>query len=203
MKEHSDQQWKIQVLLEEKDFEHLTPNERQLVLSEMDEETYRISRRLILEAEHLLDESSEVQPAPLILPLATSAPRTGVYKALLAVSAAVIAFLLFFPLSERIVVQKEVEYLTQTDTVVERQYVYDTIFEIQTIERIKTVKEIVEVQVPTTPTLAVTTQEENRVLEAPTVVSLPELLEFGSPSTNRSAEHDPTSALLPDRVLNR
>lgn len=151
----------IEELIASKDFDELTSKERELVLKEFSESEYKLRRRVVLEAESLLeDESHFVMPDPQIkanLKAALNAKqknwsfenilesiigtRIPAYQVVLGVLLLAFGFMWFDGDKSKVqVITKErIVYQPQIDTIVVKEEI--------PVEKIKIIEKIVEVPV--------------------------------------------------------
>jgi hypothetical protein len=139
-------EWKLQNLLEQKNFSELSIPEKELVKELITKEEYLIRRELIVVTK---EESDSIIPLPLVFPVKKTRVVIPLYQAFFAVAAtALVMLFLRFPYSNLgdIKGENEIKYVSVTDTIKEIEYVYDTVY--KEIEKTKIVEK--KVYVPKT-----------------------------------------------------
>jgi hypothetical protein len=126
------QQEVIQELIETKVYDDLTLLERNLVLSEMTEDEYRLRALAISEARFVY---ADVEPRPLVL----EKQRKGIlvpiplWQAAASVAAAVIVSFFVFRTNDTVVIEKEVPLMAAADTIYLERNIVDTVVEYRTL----------------------------------------------------------------------
>lgn len=167
-------EWKLQKLLEQKDYCDLTNSEEELVIELISKNEYQLRRQLITESKK---DASILIPAPLIIEKSSNRIVIPLYQAMIAIAATILVMLFIkFPYSEILpeLESQEIRYVSVTDTIKEIEYVYDTIY--KEVEKTKVVKE--KVYVPKNQYVKVYETphyESNKVLNAPSNFQKPNL----------------------------
>ncbi len=198
-KDIKSNEWELQLLLEQKEFNELSASEKNKVEKLITEEEYSIRRQLIIATEK---ESEKLVPLPLVLPSKKTGIVIPLYQALLAIAATVLVMLfLKFPYSniEAINGSEEIKYVSITDTIKEIEYVYDTVY--KEIEKAKIVEK--KVYVPQTKikyieTYSKTDLASKEILNAPNSYQKPDLKTLiNEVDGSESLADEPASNLFP------
>jgi len=201
---------KLFELVQLKNFEDLDESELAFVLSYSDEEEYRMMRAIEVEATVMFaEETAALKAPPLILsdkkatPLVIPIWKRGIplYQTLLAVAASILLMWfinkpswLFLPIEN----ENTIEYITQTDTIVETQLISDTIIQYKYIDKPVVVEKITYVNVPSDNQPSNTTvAEEPRMLNPSSQYTVPLEDKKPHPASN-SYKNDPTKELVYD-----
>ena len=189
---------KLHDLLNEKDYSDLSNTEVEFVLIHSSKEDYVLERAVILNAKTLFHEDEDVNPAPLIIPLSYN--NTGlnkempIYQSLLLVAATIIIMLMIFPVNNNTIIDgTKTEYIVNTDTIqIEKEVIkYDTIY--QTVEKPIYINKEVYVQ---SKYCIEPIQEEPRLLNTNTRLSLPDLTKISTSNKGSSMKDDNLSSLI-------
>lgn len=181
-------------LLDQKDFEQLTAEEKAFVETHFSQEEYRLQRQMIGESASLYEETPDAPPLVIPIPavkpsfLGTTIP---LYQALIGIAATVALFLSIWPNEPETTNNSgNKPALSKTDTIIQTQIIHDTVI------RYKNYRSGNQA-----PSAAAKTDDEQflaaqmRLLEANTV-ELPDLvLEMNRPTGN-SLSNDPASERL-------
>lgn len=123
---------RIYDLIEQKEFDALTSEEKAFVLTYLDEQSYRFQRALLLDAQN--STKSIPTPKPLVLPR-KEGKTIPMYQAVLTVASVIVFFLFFMPKKEEtirtIYKQAPVQVSTQT--------IHDTILQVKEVIREKVI----------------------------------------------------------------
>lgn len=113
-------------LLENKNFEQLTAEERAFAETQLSEREYRLQRRTITGAARAFPENRPARPLVLPRPKGVTIP---LWQAAAAVAATVAVFLLLWPRQHATKTgeSQEGQLLSRTDTVIETKYITDTV----------------------------------------------------------------------------
>lgn len=113
-------------LLESRDFDQLTAEEREFATAHLPESDYRLQRKALTEAVHAFPQNRPARPLALPQEKATAIP---LWQAMTAVAATVAVFLLLWPKQETVKSgdTKSGQQLSHTDTVIETKYITDTV----------------------------------------------------------------------------
>lgn len=181
-------------LVDQKDFEQLTAEEKAFVETHFSQEEYRLQRQMIGESASLYEETPEAPP--LVIPIPAAKPSfigttIPLYQALIGIAATVALFLSIWPNEpETTNSSGNKPALSKTDTIIQTQIIHDTVI------RYKNYRSGNQA-----PSAAAKTDDEQflaaqmRLLEANTV-ELPDLvLEMNRPAGN-SLRNDPASERL-------
>lgn len=181
-------------LVDQKDFEQLTAEEKAFVETHFSQEEYRLQRQMIGESASLYEETPEAPP--LVIPIPAAKPSfigttIPLYQALIGIAATVALFLSIWPNEpETTNSSGNKPALSKTDTIIQTQIIHDTVI------RYKNYRSGNQA-----PSAAAKTDDEQflaaqmRLLEANTV-ELPDLvLEMNRPTGN-SLRNDPASERL-------
>ena len=189
---------KLQDLLHAKDYSELSKDEAEFVKMQISKEDYVLQRAVILNAAALFDSDEKTTPAALIIPSNSNTvglkKQMPIYQSLLLVAATVVIMLMIFPINNNTIIDgTNTEYIVNTDTVqVEKEVIkYDTIY--QTIEKPIYVEK--EVYLQSKPCIE-SIQEEPRLLNANTTISLPELTQSSVTNKGTSMKDDNLSSLI-------
>jgi len=178
-------------LIEQKQFDQLSSDEKQLVLSLITEEEFNLRKMLISTAPSTFEDEVAI-PAPLVIPQSSTTPfwkkPIPLYQVFMA--AAIVAFLwLVIPLNQS-GADTHTEYIVQTDTVEVEKWQIDTVF--QTTEK----PIYLEREVVVDNTIQPTQKEEPRLL-LPGPSSPIYLNENDISNNGSSLSGENSSALLP------
>lgn len=197
---------KFQSLLEQKNFDELSEEEKSFVVSFSSEEEYVLQRKIITNASHLYESNNVVAPPMAISNEVVNSiwfKKAPVYQTLLAVAATVVIMLLLRTPQDSLV-NKEVvtEYVTQTDTVYETKLVRDTFVEYVdreiVVEQIKYI-EIEKSNANNSSNVSYPKIDETgRVLSPSQSIVLPEINNRNESVAANSYKNDPTSILVSD-----
>lgn len=181
-------------LVDQKDFEQLTAEEKAFVETHFSQEEYRLQRQMIGESASLYEETPEAPP--LVIPIPAAKPSfigttIPLYQALIGIAATVALFLSIWPNEPETTNNSgNKPALSKTDTIIQTQIIHDTVI------RYKNYRSGNQA-----PSAAAKTDDEQflaaqmRLLEANTV-ELPDLvLEMNRPTGN-SLRNDPASERL-------
>ncbi|MCT4582693.1 MAG: hypothetical protein N4A35_14850 [Flavobacteriales bacterium] len=169
-------EWKLQQLLEQKDFSELSTAEKALVNEFLSPETYRLRRELLLTIQ---EEKTTLTPLPLNTPPTNTGIAIPLYQAILAIAATILV-MLFLKLPYTTIINsaesQQIKYISVTDTIKEIEYIYDTVY--KEIEKTKVVEK--KVYIPKTEIQYVKVYgnhhlKSNQVLNAPNNYQKPDL----------------------------
>jgi hypothetical protein len=179
-------------LLEGKDFNELSVQERNWVLSQISEEEYSKQRLLILDlSDALKPEDDNLIPAPLVLPSKGAIRTIPLYQAAMSVAAMALLLISIFSLfGNQTEIINNTEYIVKHDTVEVEKTIYDTVF--QTIEKKIYISK--EVAVPAENTECYI--EESRLLESNPSINLPTINLVEIENTGTSLKDDATAILI-------
>jgi hypothetical protein len=179
-------------LVDQKDFEQLTAEEKTFVETHFSQEEYRLLRQMIGESASLYEETPEAPP--LVIPAAKSSfisTTIPLYQALIGVAATVALFLSIWPNeTETTKISGNKPALSKTDTIIQTQIIHDTVIRYKNYRSGNR-----------TPSAATKTDDEQflaaqmRLLEANTV-ELPDLVIEMNRPTGNSLRNDPASERL-------
>lgn len=188
-------------LIESKNWEDLTPEERSFAETQISQEEYVFQRRILAESEDLYP--AETEPLPLAIPVVTSTlvarETIPLYQAVIAVAATVLIFLMIWPgeVKTEVAIKQPVSEVIQTDPVVEKQYVTDTIIRYVTLPAsnaqiiVDTIREFIT---------ATKLYEEPKLLEVASNLIIPELSKESLSTKGASLKEENTSQLLPKMI---
>lgn len=195
-------EWKLQCLLEEKNFNELSVPEKRIVKGLITAEEYGIRRQLIIEAKK---ESENIIPLPLVLTKKKVGVVIPLYQTVLAIAATVLfMFFLKIPYTNMQYLEgaENIKYVSVTDTIKEIEYVYDTIY--KEIEKTKTIERKVYVSVPKIKYVEINkafNSEEKEVLNSPNNYQFPDLNALiNEVDGSQSLADDSSIALLPSMI---
>jgi hypothetical protein len=116
-------------LVDQKDFDQLTPEEQAFVKTHFSEAEYRLQRQLISESHTLYETVAEVPP--LVIPVTNSSvfgKQVPLYQALIGIAATIALFLSIWPTqTEKTETQNDKPVLSKTDTIIQTKIIRDTI----------------------------------------------------------------------------
>ena len=191
-------EWELQQLLEQKNFNELSVSEKNRLKELISEDDYSFRRQIIVATEK---ENETMVPLPLVLPTKNTGIVIPLYQAMFAVAATVLVVLLLkFPYSNMQPVNgsKDVKYISITDTIKEIEYVYDTIF--KEIEKTKVVEKKVYVHQTKIEYVKVFTNADllpTDVLNSPNNYQTPDLKALiNEVDGSESLANDPTADLF-------
>lgn len=118
-----------QTLVESKEFEQLTTEEREFVERASSEANYRAERDVLVASKMLYDE---VEPQPLLIPSEKKAIVVPLYQVLLAVAASFVLGFFLFRSNQTTIELKQGETLAVTDTVYVEKLKIDTVIQTET-----------------------------------------------------------------------
>lgn len=195
-------EWKLQCLLEQKNFNELSAPEKRIVKGLITAEEYEIRRQLIIEVKK---ESENIVPLPLVLTKKKVGVVIPVYQTLLTIAATVLVmFFLKIPYTnmQHLEGSENIKYVSVTDTIKEIEYVYDTIY--KEVEKTKTIERKVYVSVPKIKYVEINkafNSEEREVLNSPNNYQLPDLNALiNEVDGSQSLADDSSIALLPSMI---
>ena len=177
-------------LLESKQFEELTDDERTFVLENCGASEYKIQRQLIVEAGKLDDEDHE--PLPLLLPVTSATNNKGgimipLYQVLIGVAALLIFFFSIWPKNNPELINHAKNEQQRIDTIYQTQLVYDTI--VQLIPQIQVVEKIIRDSVMIfMPSTIIT--EIPRLLDVKPSTALPDLTQANLKNKGKNLKED-------------
>ncbi len=181
-------------LIEAKDYNELTAEERLLVDEQLSESEYNLQRRMISEAAKLFPESTANRLLLPVHPSKTIAVRTvPLYQAIAAVAATIALFLSLWPYQEA-TSNKPVDQtqLGRIDTVIQTQIITDTIIQYIEHRNQLAVRNTITTDEVADPLIQV---KQIRLLEA-NAIQIPELNATLIHTKGNSLKDDPTSQLL-------
>jgi hypothetical protein len=116
-------------LVDQKDFDQLTPEEQAFVETHLSEAEYRMQRQLISESQTLYETVAEVPP--LVIPVTNASvfgKQVPLYQALIGIAATIALFLSIWPTqTEKTETQNDKPVLSKTDTIIQTKIIRDTI----------------------------------------------------------------------------
>ncbi|MES2555841.1 MAG: hypothetical protein V4604_06810 [Bacteroidota bacterium] len=115
-------------LLDQKDFDQLTPEEQHFVETHFSQAEYRLQRQMILESGTLYEAVTEAPP--LVIPSKSSFMGTTIplYQALIGIAATIALFLSIWPnQTEKTETSGNKPALSKTDTIIQTKIIRDTI----------------------------------------------------------------------------
>jgi hypothetical protein len=116
-------------LVDQKDFDQLTPEEQAFVETHLSEAEYHMQRQLISESHTLYETVAEV--TPLVIPVTNSSvfgKQVPLYQALIGIAATIALFLSIWPTqTEKTETQNDKPVLSKTDTIIQTKIIRDTI----------------------------------------------------------------------------
>ena len=125
----NDNEERLFDLVDQKDFDQLTPEEQTFVETHFSEAAYRLQRQLISESNTLYEAVAEVPP--LVVPMANSTvfgKQIPLYQAFIGIAATFALFLSIWPdQTEKTEVQNNKPALSKTDTIIQTKIIRDTI----------------------------------------------------------------------------
>lgn len=194
---------RIQELLGSKAFSELNADEKSFIQQHLTQEEYQLQRDIILESSMIYDDKKLVAP-PLILTKNSKSfwfKSFPMYQTGIAVAATVILmFFLKFPGKETIKTETEIKYVSQVDTLIQTEYIHDTVIEV--IEKPFIVEKTTYIEVPGAPINNTATNEEDpsRTLNPSGPYPIPT---FGVTNTSSSSSfaNDETAVLVPEMIL--
>jgi hypothetical protein len=196
---------KLQNLLEAKAFNELSASEKDFVLQHMSKQDYELQRNVILESSYLYENEETAVAPPLVIPKESKAfwfKSLPIYHTGIAVAATVLLmWFVKFPQQETIKTETKVEYVSQVDTLVQTEYVYDTVFEV--IEKPVIVEKTtyVKVEVPAADIQSTASNDEpKRMLNPSGPYPIP-TMGIDETSSSSSFTNDETAVLVQDIIL--
>ena len=194
---------KLQELMESKDFHELSSTDKEFVLNQLTEQDYQLQRDIILESQHLYDDHKKVVAPPLILSNASKSfwfKSHPIYQTGIAVAATILVmFFLKFPGKETIKKETEIQYVSQVDTLVQTEYIYDTVVEV--VEKPVIVEKTTYVEVPNaTINTTANIEDPKRVLNPGAAYPI-STIGIDETSASSSFADDETAILVQDIIL--
>lgn len=125
----NDNEERLFDLVDQKDFDQLTPEEQAFVATHFSEAEYRLQRQLISESNTLYEAVAEVPP--LVIQMAHSSvfgKQIPLYQALIGIAATIALFLSIWPdQTEKTEAQNDKPALSKTDTIIQTKIIRDTV----------------------------------------------------------------------------
>lgn len=124
------EQYVWQELIESKDFDQLTNQERAFVLKVSSESAYRFERSIVLESKTVY---GDFEPQALVIPSEKKAVGVPLYQLVLAVAASFVLGFFLFRSTATVIESGNVETIAVTDTVYVEKLKVDTVFQTETM----------------------------------------------------------------------
>ncbi len=194
---------RLQELLEQKNFEELTKEEIAFIESQMTADDYRLQRSILCESEFLYEKHNKVVAPPLTLSRESKGfwfKSLPLYQTGIAVAATVL-IMWFIQLPKEIIINPvtKTEYISKVDTVVQTEYIYDTVFE--EVEKPVVVEKITYVEVPSSQKNQPSSDSETkRMLNPENPYPISTLGEEKNSSAS-SFSQDETAVLVQDLIM--
>ncbi|CAG5081788.1 hypothetical protein [Parvicella tangerina] len=198
-----DNEIRLQELLEQKQFEELSADEKSFVLTLLTKEEYQLQRNIIIESATLYADKQNAIAPPLVpineckgfwfksLPL---------YQSGIAVAAVVLITWFIKPLEKEVIkTEAQTEYITKVDTLIKTEYVYDTVYEV--IEKPLVVEKITYVEVPVESNTPSNEYADSKRVLNPSGPYPVSTMGIDKHSTSSSFANDETAVLIPNIIL--
>lgn len=187
----NDNEERLFDLLDQKDFDQLTTEEKAFVEAHFSQAEYRLQRQMIRESETLYETISETPS--LVIPVGNSSfigKTIPLYQALIGIAATVALFLSIWPdQTENTELPNNKPALSKTDTIIQTQIIRDTIIR---YKNHRNGNQTAQANKPNDEQFLAT---QIRLLEANTV-QLPDIVNELNRSSGNSLRNDPASERL-------
>ena len=187
----NDNEERLFDLLDQKDFDQLTAEEKAFVEAHFSQAEYRLQRQMIRESEDLYEAVSKAPP--LVIPASGSsfAGKTiPLYQALIGIAATVALFLSIWPdQTETSQLPNSKPVLSKTDTIIQTQIIRDTIIR---YKNYRNNNQSARTEQPDKQVLAT----QMRLLEATNSVPLPDIVSEMNRPAGSSLKDDPAAERL-------
>lgn len=187
----NDNEERLFDLVDQKEFDQLTTEEKAFVEAHFSQAEYRLQRQMIRESENLFETDSEA--LPLVIP-ASGSSFTGktipLYQAFIGIAATVALFLSIWPnQTETAQLPNNKPTLSKTDTIIQTEVIRDTIIR---YKNYRNSNQSVRTEQPDKQVLAT----QMRLLEANNSVPLPDIASEMNRPAGSSLKDDPAAERL-------